>query len=119
LINSIPIILALAPKEALQKAIATRTEGYLPVGASILVQTNPPKIPYMIAAPTMITPGAVPASHCFYAMSAILNAASRNHKVVKQVFCPGLATHTGRVAPEMAAEEMAKAYRKWQERMKK
>jgi len=31
----------------------------------------------------------------------------------------GLATHTGRVAPEMAAEEMAKAYRKWQERMKK
>jgi O-acetyl-ADP-ribose deacetylase (regulator of RNase III) len=89
----------------------------IPVGASILVQTNHPKIPYMIAAPTMITPGAVPASHCFYAMIAILNAASRNHKVVKQVFCPGLATHTGRVAPEMAAEEMAKAYRKWQERI--
>ena len=69
----------------------------------------------MICAPTMFTPGPVPAANCFYAMAAILNAATRHAAIVEQVYCPGLGTETGRVAPPIAAAEMEHAYRKWKE----
>lgn len=103
----------LTPQTKLQAAIKHRPEGYLPVGSSILVHTGGDRIPYMICAPTMILPEPVPAHHSFYAMAAVLNAASRHSDIVKKVFCPGLATGIGRVAPEDAALEMANAYRKW------
>ena len=103
----------LRPQTELQEAILKREEGYLPVGASILVSTGDVKVPYLIAAPTMITPGAVPASNCFYAMSAVLQAAERNKKHITDVYCPGLGTSTGNVDAKEAANEMAKAYKKW------
>ena len=42
-------------------AISTRPEGFLPVGASLMVRTEHPKIPYLIVAPTMKLPGPVAA----------------------------------------------------------
>jgi len=103
----------LTPQQNIQERIARREEGYLPVGSAILVKTGHKKIPYMISSPTMISPGAVPASNTFYAMAAILNCYERNKQYIDKIYCPGLATGTGRVAPEIATDEMAHAYHKW------
>ena len=104
------------PQTEIQTLIASKEEGHLPVGEAVFVSTGDSKIPYMIAAPTMLTPGAVPASNCFFAMAAVLNAADRNVDLVTDVYCPGLGTLTGRLEPKIAATEMAKAYAKWKNR---
>ena len=114
-----------------QKKIAARREGlrwerrkkgdfsepdadeYLPVGAAVTVMTGNDKIPYMIAAPTMRDPGQVDKVNCWFAMSAILKQAGDHKSEISKVFCPGLGTLTGRVAPEDAAKEMYNAYKKW------
>ena len=64
----------LGPQTELQERIARRPDGELPVGSSIVVRTGHQRIPYMICAPTMITPGPVPKHNAFYAMAAVLNA---------------------------------------------
>jgi len=101
------------PEKNIQRAIRLRPEGCLPVGAAVLVNTGHSRIPYMISAPTMETPGSVPPAHCFFAMAAILKVAHKYKDKVSRLFCPGLATGTGRVAPELAAKEMAAAYGKY------
>src|SRR5688500_11481183 len=40
-------------EEQVRAAIAARPEGRLPVGASIVVATRHPRVPYLIVAPTM------------------------------------------------------------------
>lgn len=65
----------------------------------------------------MVTPEAIPSKNCFYAAIAILTLASR-HSQIRKIFCPGLGTGIGRVSPNLAAEEMAKAYGKWLSRSK-
>ena len=106
-----------------QKAIheyCRKSLGYdhLPVGASVFVETGNKKIPYMISAPTMVNPGPVGMENCFFAMAAILNEAWRHRDKVKMIYCPGLATGTGRVPYDLAAKEMANAYRKWHLKIK-
>ncbi len=108
----------LRPQTEIQECIAQRPEGFLPVGAAVLVRTGHQRIPYMISAPTMFLPEPVRSSNCFFAMSAILKTAYANRDVVEKVYCPGLATGTGRVAPEIAAKEMAAAYQKWRDHKK-
>jgi O-acetyl-ADP-ribose deacetylase (regulator of RNase III) len=93
-------------------AISHRSEGMLPVGASVVVKTGNPRIQYLIVAPTMMVPELVPASNCFFAMSAVLRAAD-NYPGITDVYCPGLATGIGCVPFDVAASEMANAYRKW------
>ncbi|CAB1065541.1 hypothetical protein D1BOALGB6SA_10338 [Olavius sp. associated proteobacterium Delta 1] len=95
-----------------QDLISMRPERILPVGSAVFVETGNDRIPYMICAPTMRDPGPVSFVNCFFAMSAVLKLASRND-VVQKVFCPGLGTGTGRVDPDLAAKEMAAAYKKW------
>lgn len=94
------------------RAISRRPGGELPVGAAVFVETGDPTVPFLIAAPTMATPQAVPAAHAWFAMSAVLKTASL-HPEVTRVCCPGLATGIGRVSPDDAAAEMASAWRKW------
>ena len=110
--------LGISVQNRLQDEIARRDypEGYLPVGKGLLIPTGHDRIPYLIAAPTMITPSAVSAIHSFQAMIAVLDTAYRNRKAVRKVFCPGLATGVGQVPPEEAAREMADAVRKWMRR---
>lgn len=98
---------------AVMHAIAQRPGGELPVGAAVLVPTGDEVVPWLIAAPTMPTPGAVPSANAFFAMSAVLKTASAHRDKVTTVCCPGLATGIGRVTPEDAAREMAAAWRKW------
>ena len=109
---------SLQPQTEIQELIARREEDYLPVGAAVPVKIGHKKIPYVIAAPTMMMPGPVAPYHAFFAMSAILKTAYNNHTDVTIVFCPGLATGIGNVPPESVAKEMAHAYRKWKNSIK-
>lgn len=97
----------------LHKVIEKRSEGYLPVGCAETIKTDHHRIPYLIAAPTMVTPEAIPSNNCFYAMIAILNLASQYPHIGK-IFCPGLGTGVGCVEPNLAAQEMLVAFNKWQ-----
>ena len=106
----------LKPQTELQSAIAERHAGELAVGASVVVPTGHDRIPYMICAPTMATPGPVPTTNAFYAMSAVLFAVTRHQELLREVYCPGLCTDVGEVEPADAAEEMAYAYKKWKQR---
>ena len=100
------------PQEEIQKLINLRPEGHLPVGAAVIVKTGNKNIPYMISAPTMVGPEPVNPSNAFFAMSAILQIASKNNKIIKKVYCPGLATGVGKVPFEEAAIESGKLNKK-------
>lgn len=93
-------------------AISRRQEGYLPVGASIVVTTGNPKIQYLVVSPTMLVPEVVPPANSFFAMSATLRTAS-SHAGIMRLYCPGLGTGIGQIPSDIAAAEMANAYRKW------
>jgi O-acetyl-ADP-ribose deacetylase (regulator of RNase III) len=99
---------------AVRNAIDRRPEGYLPVGASIVVATRHPRIPYLLVAPTMLMPEAVPAQNCYRAMRAILRVAGRDPEVGRAIYCPGLGTGVGLVPPVEAAKQMASAFADWQ-----
>ena len=103
----------LGPQTELQEHISRRPSGEFAVGSSVVVRTGHLRIPYMICAPTMITPGPVPKQNAFYAMAAVLNAVARNRVSLTDVFCPSLCTGVGAVSPADAAGEMANAYAKW------
>jgi O-acetyl-ADP-ribose deacetylase (regulator of RNase III) len=98
---------------AVQTAIHRRPEGMLPVGAALAVMTQNEKVPYMIVAPTMEVPEEVPASHAGRALRAVLRLIDLEPCLGRDVFCPGLATHTGRVPPADAAAAMLSAYEHW------
>ena len=100
-------------EQALQEAIARRPEKLLPVGDALVVRTGHAKIPFMIAAPTMREPGPTGSPCVLRAMRAVLRVASANPEVGRKVYCPGLGTGVGLVAPRAAASAMAGAYRDW------
>jgi O-acetyl-ADP-ribose deacetylase (regulator of RNase III) len=91
-------------------AIGKRPHGVLPVGAAEMVRTGHARIPYLVIAPTMDIPEVVAPAHAYRAMRAILRTVRRHAGLVDDVFCPGLATGIGKVAPADAAREMARAY---------
>lgn len=100
-------------ESVIREAILRRPEEILPVGASIVVRTNNTTIPYMVVAATMVMPEHVPAENAYRSMRAILRVASADPAVGQTIFCPGLTTGVGGVAPKDAASQMADAYRDW------
>lgn len=96
-----------------REAIGRRSEGYLPIGASLVVDTKNERIPHMIVAPTMLAHEAIDSQNCYRAMRAILRVAAANEAVGRAVYCPGLGTGVGQVLPAQAAREMAEAYNDW------
>ncbi|QIF03256.1 macro domain-containing protein [Roseimicrobium sp. ORNL1] len=96
-----------------QDTIQRRAEGMLPVGAALAVATRHVRIPYMIVAPTMEVPEEVPASHAGRALRAALRVVDREPALADQVYCPGMATLTGRVPAAEAAASMLSAYEHW------
>jgi O-acetyl-ADP-ribose deacetylase (regulator of RNase III) len=96
-----------------REAIGRRPEGYLPIGASLVVQTGNERIPHMIVAPTMLAPEAIDSLNCYRAMRAVLRIAAAQEDVGRAVYCPGLGTGVGQVLPVEAAREMAQAYSDW------
>jgi O-acetyl-ADP-ribose deacetylase (regulator of RNase III) len=102
-------------EQRVQEAIARQPGGHLPVGASLVVGTGHRRIPFLIVAPTMLLPEAVGEDSCYRALRAVLRLAGKNPEIGRKVFCPGLATGVGRVAPSAAAREMARAYKDWKD----
>jgi O-acetyl-ADP-ribose deacetylase (regulator of RNase III) len=82
-------------------------------GASLIVKTGHPRIPLLIVATTMISPEHVDPDHAYRAMRAVLRLATQHTTVVDRVFCPGLCTGVGHASPDVAAKNMAEAYRDW------
>jgi O-acetyl-ADP-ribose deacetylase (regulator of RNase III) len=100
-------------QNAVQEAINRRPEGHLPVGASLAVRTGHDRIPFLIVALTMVTPEAVSSDNCYRAMRAVLRLMRAEPDIGREIFCPGLATGTGRVPPAEAARQMFRAYDDW------
>lgn len=100
-------------EQTVREAISRRPEGHLPVGASLVVRTGNTRIPYLIVAPTMTMPEAVPSGNCYRAMKAVLRIASSEPDAGREVYCPGMGTGVGMVPPANAAATMAQAYAEW------
>jgi len=98
---------------AVREAVARRPEGHLPIGAAIVVATKHSRVPYMIVAPTMLTPEAVEGRNVYRAMRAILRVTVREKLMDADVYCPGLGTGVSLVSPSEAAALMASAYADW------
>jgi O-acetyl-ADP-ribose deacetylase (regulator of RNase III) len=64
----------------------------------------------------MLLPEAVGEDACYRALRAVLRLAGQNPQLARAVYCPGLATGVGGVAPAVAAQEMARAYADWKGR---
>jgi O-acetyl-ADP-ribose deacetylase (regulator of RNase III) len=84
------------------------------IGEAIVVPTEDARTPWLICAPTMRVPMKIRTSiNAYLAMKAILIAA-REHRSeipIESVAVPGLGTGIGQLAPELAAAQMAQAYR--------
>ena len=91
--------------------IASRPEGYLPLGASTLISTGHSQIPFLILAPTMITPEFIPPDNVYRAMRAVLRLTVQHADDLKHLFSPALGTGVGGLSPEISAASMAEAYR--------
>jgi O-acetyl-ADP-ribose deacetylase (regulator of RNase III) len=102
-------------EEQVREAVARRPEGHLPVGAALVVRTGHARAPFLVVAATMVSPEAVSEDHTYRAMRAVLRVAGQHPEVGRLVFCPGLATGVGGVAPGAAARAMAQAYGEWKE----
>ena len=100
-------------EDRVREAIGRHPEGYLPVGASVVVRTGHARIPYMVVAPTMLSPEQICKENCYRAMRAVLRLAASHEEVGRAVCCPGFGTGVGMVSPNEAAQEMAQAYRDW------
>ncbi|AKT39367.1 macro domain-containing protein [Chondromyces crocatus] len=100
-------------EERVRAAIRCRPEGVLSVGAALVVDTGHPRIPRLIVAPTVLMPEPVPASHAYRALRAVLRVVTAWPASAGDVYCPGLTTGVGGVAPDEAAREMALAFRDW------
>lgn len=100
--------------------------GVQPVGTAVIVPLRDDfdQVPYLVHAPTMMTPGPVAGTpNVYLAFKAVLEAVAvhnlghRDEHVVphstrvETILCPGLGTGTGRVSPESAAAQMAVALR--------
>ena len=101
-------------QERVREAVYRRPEEMIPVGSAELIDTGSSQIPFLIVAPTMEMPEAVPAIHARRAFGAVLRLVEK-HEELADVCCPGLCTGVGRVSPEDAACEMEVAYRNWKE----
>lgn len=93
-----------------QEMIRRDWNGLLPVGEAALVPTEDADLPFMICAPTMVTPGPVPGTqNAFLAMRAALRVAASNPGI-RRILCPGLCTLSGCMPPFIAAWQMRAAW---------
>lgn len=100
---------------ATQRAIREKWSGNLPVGSAIGVKTSSRAYPLMVCAPTMRVPGTALlgplALNPFIAFRAALLCAHRSG--ARTVAAPGMGTGVGRVPYDVAARQMAYAWKTW------
>lgn len=94
--------------DQLQRIIRFEHRGELLVGMAEVVVTGHPKIPYLVAAPTMRVPMILKDSvNPYLAARAALIAAMRSP--IKVLAIPGLGTGVGRVPPDICARQVRAA----------
>lgn len=100
----------------LREKLRAEWSGELPVGCAAVVATGDAALPWLISAPTMRIPMAVPNTVNAYLAfrAALLTVRSMNREApgtVRTLLCPGLATMCGRMDPTLSAKQMRWAYR--------
>ncbi len=101
-------------EQRVQQEIQNRPLRELLVGEAIIVPTGDARTPWLISAPTMRVPMHIRSSvNAYLAMKGILAAAKLHQGVpgITKIAVPGLGTGIGKLAPELAATQMAQAYR--------
>jgi O-acetyl-ADP-ribose deacetylase (regulator of RNase III) len=106
----------------LQDMIRTRHHGELLVGIAEVVTTNDPRIPFLIAAPTMRVPMILRDSvNPYLAAKAVLVLIKHGrfadgpflgqplHEVIRTVAVPGLGTGVGQIPPRVCAIQVRRA----------
>lgn len=97
-------------QERLQTLIREKHHGELLVGTAEIVPTDHPRIPWLIAAPTMRVPMILRDSvHPYLAARAVFLLAAR-HPEVLTIAMPGLGTGVGQVPPDVCARQVRAAY---------
>lgn len=101
-------------EKRVKQLIEARPMRELLIGEALVVPTNDARIPWLICAPTMRVPMRIRTSvNAYLAMKALLLAAKAHalSPAIETVAVPGLGTGVGELAPELAARQMAQAYR--------
>ncbi len=104
-----------AAQRAVRSAIADRFCGELPVGMALIVEVPGPRLPFIVAAPTMRIPGRLGDSvNAYLSMRAALVAVARHNLVsqrpIRHLAVPGLCTGVGGMAAAESAGQMRTAY---------
>src|SRR5438093_714396 len=104
-----------AAQRQIMAAIAEQFYGELPVGAALVVELPARRFPFVVAAPTMRTPGGVVGTiNAYLAMRAALVAVLRFNatatKRIRSLTVPGLCTGVGGMPAKETARQMRTAY---------
>lgn len=99
----------------------TQEGGTLPVGRAVVVETGDELVPYLVVAPTMEVPSLVAGTdNAYRAMLALLRAVDQfnqqrpdDARPIRRIAIAGLCTGVGGMPPDVAAEQMFRAYREW------
>jgi O-acetyl-ADP-ribose deacetylase (regulator of RNase III) len=102
-------------QDRLRDLLRREYDGELPVGLAVLIETDDPAIPFMVSAPTMHVPNSVKDTlNAYLAFRAALRVVQRKNAespgAIKTLLCPGMATGTGEMLPEICAKQMHAAY---------
>lgn len=94
-----------------QQIADLRPFGELLVGSAVVVPVqDSPLANFVIAAPTMRTPGPTTQLACFLSTRAAIYTALAMPESIQTVAMPGMGTLTGQVPPAMAAQAMRQGY---------
>jgi len=95
----------------IRQQVALQPFGELLVGNAIVVPVQDSTMSnFVIAAPTMRTPGPTTQLACFLSTRAAIYAALAMSESIRTVAMPGMGTLTGQVPPAMAAQAMRQGY---------
>jgi O-acetyl-ADP-ribose deacetylase (regulator of RNase III) len=102
-------------QDRLRTLLREHYDGELPIGLAVLIETDYPAIPFLISAPTMRAPTNVSNTlNAYLAFRAALRVIKKQNEKspgsITSVLCPGLATGTGEMLPEICAKQMHAAY---------
>jgi O-acetyl-ADP-ribose deacetylase (regulator of RNase III) len=97
-------------QDKLQVQIIENYYGELLVGQALLIETDFDEIPFCIAAPTMRVPSLIENTvNVYLATKAILQLLKKDNRI-KTVTISGLGTGVGKMAFDICAKQMKKAY---------
>jgi O-acetyl-ADP-ribose deacetylase (regulator of RNase III) len=102
-------------QDRLKQIILREWDGELPIGLAIVIETDAPDLPFLIAAPTMRAPVSVANTlNAYLSFRAVLLAVRRHNlrrpRSIRAVACPGMGTGTGEMPTGVCAKQMRAAW---------